>query len=60
MKNAGTFLTELQSGALNGRMIEIYGCGPDKAQGYADRFAKVTRYSWYTGRTCAGTKRAVR
>ena len=24
MKNAGTFLTELQSGALNGRMIEIY------------------------------------
>ena len=32
MKNAGTFLTELQSGALNGRMIEIYGCDPDKAQ----------------------------
>ena len=43
MKNAGTFLTELQSGALNGRMIEIYGCDPDKAQGYADRFAKVIK-----------------
>ena len=43
MKNAGTFLTELQSGALNGRMIEIYGCEPDKAQGYADRFAKVIK-----------------
>ena len=43
MKNAGTFLEELQSGALNGRMIEIYGCDPDKAQGYADRFAKVIK-----------------
>jgi galactokinase len=43
MKNAGTFLKELQSGALNGRMVEIYGCDPDKAQGYADRFAKVIK-----------------
>ena len=24
-------------------MIEIYGCDPDKAQGYADRFAKVIK-----------------
>ena len=43
MKNAGTFLKELQSGALNGRMVEIYGCDPDKAQGYADRFTKVIK-----------------
>ena len=43
MKNANTFLKELQSGALNDRMVEIYGCEPDKAQGYADRFAKVIK-----------------
>ena len=43
MKNANTFLKELQSGALNGRMVEIYGCEPDKAQAYADRFAKVIK-----------------
>ena len=43
MKNATTFLKELQSGALNGRMVEIYGCSPEKAQDYADRFAKVIK-----------------
>ena len=43
MKNANTFLKELQSGALNGRMVEIYGCEPEKAQDYADRFAKVIK-----------------
>ena len=43
MKNANIFLKELQSGALNGRMAEIYGCAPEKAQDYADRFAKVIK-----------------
>ena len=43
MKNATTFLKELQSGAPNGRMVEIYGCSPEKAQDYADRFAKVIK-----------------
>jgi galactokinase len=41
MKNIPTFLTELKSGALNGRMVEIYGCNADKAQDFADRFVKV-------------------
>ena len=41
MKNIPTFLTELKSGALNGRMVEIYGCHADKAQDFADRFVKV-------------------
>ena len=43
MKSTNTFLKELESGALNGRMVEIYGCEPEKAQGYADRFAKVIK-----------------
>ena len=43
MKSTNTFLKELESGALNGRMVEIYGCEPQKAQDYADRFAKVVR-----------------
>ncbi|MBQ9033446.1 MAG: galactokinase, partial [Lachnospiraceae bacterium] len=43
MKNANLFLKELESGALNGRMVEIYGCSPEKAQDYADRFAKVIK-----------------
>ena len=43
MKNANIFLKELQSGALNGRMAEIYGCAPEKTQDYADRFAKVIK-----------------
>ncbi len=43
MKNANTYLNELQSGALNERMIEIYGCAPDKAQDYADRFVRVVK-----------------
>ena len=32
MKNTNTYLEELKSGALNGRMIEIYGCDEKKAQ----------------------------
>ena len=32
MKNANAFLKELENGALNGRMVEIYGCSPEKAQ----------------------------
>ena len=43
MKSANAFLKELESGALNGRMVEIYGCDPEKAQDYADRFAKVIK-----------------
>ena len=43
MKSANTFLEELKNGALNGRMIEIYGCDPEKAQDYADRFIKVVK-----------------
>ncbi len=43
MKNANTFLKELLSGELNGRMVEIYGCDPAKAQEYANRFAKVIK-----------------
>ena len=43
MKNANAFLKELENGALNGRMVEIYGCSPEKAQDYADRFAKVIK-----------------
>ena len=43
MKNTNTYLEELKSGALNGRMIEIYGCDEKKAQEYADRFAGVIR-----------------
>ena len=43
MKSTNTFLKELESGALNGRMVEIYGCEPEKAQDYADRFAKVIK-----------------
>jgi galactokinase len=43
MKNANTFLKELLSGDLNGRMVEIYGCDPAKAQEYANRFAKVIK-----------------
>ena len=42
MKNTNTFLNELQSGALNDRMIAVYGCSADNAQAYADRFVKVT------------------
>ena len=41
MKNIKSFLEELKSGALNGRMTEIYGCDADGAQKYADRFARV-------------------
>ena len=41
MKNINTFLEELKSGALNDRMIEIYGCDAAKAQDYAKRFIKV-------------------
>ena len=33
MKKANTYLNELKSGALNARMVEIYGCDPAKAQG---------------------------
>ena len=43
MKNINAYLQELQSGALNGRMIEVYGCDAAKAQDYADRFAKVIK-----------------
>lgn len=43
MKSANAFLEELKNGALNGRMIEIYGCDPEKAQDYADRFIKVVK-----------------
>ncbi|MBQ8052551.1 MAG: galactokinase [Lachnospiraceae bacterium] len=43
MKNANTFLKELLSGDLNGRMVEIYGCDPAGAQEYANRFAKVIK-----------------
>ena len=43
MKNANTYLNELKSGALNARMVEIYGCDPAKAQAYADRFARVIK-----------------
>ena len=43
MKNINAYLQELQSGALNGRMIEIYGCNAAKAQDYADRFVKVVK-----------------
>ena len=43
MKNANTFLKELLSGDLNGRMVEIYGCDSGKAQEYANRFAKVIK-----------------
>ncbi len=43
MKDANAFLKELENGALNGRMIEIYGCDPEKAQDYADRFIKVVK-----------------
>ena len=43
MKNANAFLKELESGALNGRMVEIYGCDPQKAQEYADRFIRVIK-----------------
>ena len=43
MKSANAFLEELKNGALNGRMIEIYGCDPEKAQDYADRFIKVIK-----------------
>ena len=38
MKNTNTYLEELKSGALNGRMIEIYGCDEKKAQEYNSRF----------------------
>ena len=41
MKNINAYLQELQSGALNGRMIEVYGCDAAKAQDYANRFVKV-------------------
>ena len=41
MKNIKSFLEELKSGALNGRMTEIYGCDADGARKYADRFARV-------------------
>ena len=43
MKNANAFLKELESGALNGRMVEIYGCDSEKAQEYADRFIRVIK-----------------
>ena len=43
MKNANAFLKELESGALNGRMVEIYGCDSEKAQDYADRFVRVIK-----------------
>ena len=43
MKNANIFLEELLSGDLNGRMVEVYGCDPAKAQEYANRFAKVIK-----------------
>ena len=43
MKNANIFLKELLSGDLNGRMVEVYGCDPAKAQEYANRFAKVIK-----------------
>ena len=43
MKNANVFLKELESGALNGRMVEIYGCDSEKAQDYADRFVRVIK-----------------
>ncbi len=43
MKNANTFLKELLSGDLNGRMVEVYGCDPAGAQEYANRFAKVIK-----------------
>ena len=43
MKNANTYLNELKSGALNARMVEIYGCDPAKAQEYADRFTRVIK-----------------
>ena len=43
MKNASIFLKELLSGDLNGRMVEVYGCDPAKAQEYANRFAKVIK-----------------
>ena len=43
MKNANAFLKELESGALNGRMVEIYGCDAEKAQDYADRFVRVIK-----------------
>ena len=41
MKNINAYLQELQSGARNGRMIEVYGCDAAKAQDYANRFVKV-------------------
>ena len=43
MKNTKAYLEELTSGALNGRMTQIYGCAESKAQGYADRFVRVIR-----------------
>ena len=43
MKDANAFFKELESGALNGRMVEIYGCDPQKAQEYADRFIRVIK-----------------
>ena len=43
MKSANAFLKELESGALNGRMVEIYGCDSEKAQDYADRFVRVIK-----------------
>ena len=43
MKKANTYLNELKSGALNARMVEIYGCDPAKAQEYADRFTRVIK-----------------
>ena len=43
MKKTTEYLEELRSGALNGRMMEIYGCDEKKAQEYADRFARVVK-----------------
>ena len=43
MKNTKAYLEELTSGALNGRMTQIYGCAESKAQEYADRFVRVIR-----------------
>ena len=56
MKNINTFLDELKSGALNDRMIAIYGCDSAKAQDYAKRFIKVIQGFTVTFPKSAGSQ----
>ena len=56
MKNINTFLDELKSGALNDRMIGIYGCDSAKAQDYAKRFIKVIQGFTVTFPKSAGSQ----